>query len=69
MKRGDFRTRFELLAEQLSRTFLHFAGRFIRKGDGEDSLGFDFVANEIGYAKGDDARFARASASQNQQGV
>ena len=45
----------------------HFGGGFVRKGDGEDVRRIDVLRDQIGDARGDDARFARAGAGEDQE--
>ena len=53
--------------QQRAGPLLHFAGRFFGERDGQDPLGLDAVADQLGDAIGDDARFAGAGSGENQQ--
>ncbi len=52
--------------DEFGGALLHFAGGFIGEGDGQDISGVDALLDQAGHARGDDARFARAGAGQNQ---
>ena len=46
---------------------LHFLGRLVGEGDGQDAIGRDAVANQLGDAEGDHPSLARAGPRQDQQ--
>ena len=46
---------------------LHFVGRLVGEGDGQNALGPDAVADQLGDAVGDDAGLAGARPGQHQQ--
>ena len=48
---------------------LHFAGGFVGEGDGQDIAGVDTLLDQARHARGDDARFARPGAGQNENGA
>ena len=63
----DFRPLFELLAQQGGGAFLHFVGRLVGEGDGQDSLGPNAVADQFGDAVGDDPGLSGSRPGQHQQ--
>ena len=57
-------------AEQAVHPLAHFLGRLVGERDGQNLVGAHAaVADEVGDAMGDDARFARPGAGQNQYGT
>ena len=57
------------LANEFSSALAHFSGRFVGKGDGGNAFGFKAYFNESSNFLRDHARFARASAGQDQTGA
>jgi hypothetical protein len=48
---------------------MHFVGSFIGKGDSEDSVGFNTIANQVGNTKGNDASLPGPRSCQNEKGA
>ena len=57
----------ELFAQHGGGALLHLVGRLVGEGDGQDSLGADAVADQLGDAVGDDAGLAGSRPGQHQQ--
>jgi len=53
--------------QQVRNAIAHFLGGFVGERDSQDGFGWHSVGNQICHAKGDRARFAGASAGENQQ--
>ena len=64
---GDFRLFGQFLSQERGRPLLHFVGRLVGKGDREDAIGRDAVADQFGDAEGDHPSLARAGPRQDQQ--
>ncbi len=66
LSESRFGFRFAWFRDELSHALLHFAGGFVRERHAEDVSRRNSALNHVGNAEGDDARFARAGAGQNQ---
>ncbi len=67
MERRDFRPLRESLSQQHGRPLLHLVGGLVGKGDGQNPLRPDAVADQLGNAVSDDAGLSRARPGQHQQ--
>ena len=67
VERGDLRPLLELLAQQGGRPLLHLVGRLVGEGDGQNPLGPDAVADQLGDAIGDHAGLSGSRPRQHQQ--
>ena len=67
VKCRNLRSDLELLPQYSCRSFLHFASGFVGKRNGQNPLRPHAVADQVGNAIRDDARFSRPRSGQYQE--